>query len=215
MFSINILSYFSICLAKISWIYIIPPLSLPSLSSFSVLDFHWDVFLNFRGEDTRKNFVDHLYYALMRAKIHTFRDDKELPRGATISTELINAIRESRIAIVVFSQGYASSTWCLEELVEIVDCRKTRGQTLFPIFYDMEPSDIRRHTGTFAEAFARHEEQFQTDMERVKRWKEALTEAANCSGFDPKSIANGYYAMNSRAFSFIFICYFLLFSFKC
>jgi hypothetical protein len=211
MFGINILSYFSIYLAKISWIYIIPPLSLPSFSSFSVPDSHWDVFLNFRGEDTRKNFVDHLKHALEQAKIRIFRDDKELPRGATISTELINAIRGSRIAIVVFSQGYASSTWCLDELAEIVDGRKTRGQTLLPIFYHTDPSDIRRHTETFAEAFARHEEQFQTNMERVQRWKEALTEAANCSGFDLKSIANGYYAMDSRAFSFIFICYFLFF----
>jgi hypothetical protein len=62
----------------------------PSPSS----DSHWDVFRhNFRGEDMCKNFVDHLYYALMRAKIHTFQDDKELPRVVTISTELTNAIQ--------------------------------------------------------------------------------------------------------------------------
>ncbi|KAI9215660.1 hypothetical protein POPTR_T002968v4 [Populus trichocarpa] len=32
----------------------------------------YDVFLSFRGEDTRKTFTDHLYTALVQAGIHTF-----------------------------------------------------------------------------------------------------------------------------------------------
>jgi hypothetical protein len=127
--------------------------------------------LSFRGEDTRKNFTDHLYSALVQVGIRTFRDDEELRRGKTISTELLNAIRGSRISIVVFSKGYASSRWCLDELVEIVHCKNTIGHTLLPIFYHVDPSDVRKQTGTFAEAFARHEERFQTDMERVQRWR--------------------------------------------
>jgi hypothetical protein len=165
---------------------------------------NYDVFLSFRGKDTRKNFTDHLYSALVRLGIHTFRDDEELPRGKTISTELLSAIHGSKISIVIFSEGYASSRWCLDELVEIVHCKNTKGHTFFPIFYHVEPSDVRNQTGTFAEAFARHEERFQTDMERVHRWKEALTDAANCSGWDLKCIANGYYAMDSCTFSYFF-----------
>ncbi|KAG6631169.1 disease resistance protein RPV1-like [Carya illinoinensis] len=123
---------------------------------------HWDhdVFLSFRGEDTRKNFTDHLYSALIRAGICTFRDDHELGRGEIISKELINAIRGSRISLVVFSKGHASSRWCLDELVEIVRCTKNNGHTLLPIFYHVKPSAIRKQEGTFAEAFTRHEEQF-------------------------------------------------------
>jgi hypothetical protein len=75
----------------------------------------------------------------------------------------------------------------------------------------MDPSDIQRHTKTFAEAFARHKEQFQTDMEMVQRWKEALTEVANCSSFDLKSITNWYYAIDS--ISCFFIHFYLLFYF--
>ncbi|KAG7949403.1 hypothetical protein I3843_13G061000 [Carya illinoinensis] len=154
---------------------------------------HWDrdVFLSFRGEDTRKNFTDHLYSALVRAGIHTFRDDDELPRGENISTELLNAIRGSRISIVVFSKGYASSKWCLDELAEILNCTKTRGHTLIPIFYRVNPSDIRKQTGTFAKAFTKHEKRFQAEMERVHRWRKALTEATDCAGWDLDSIANG------------------------
>jgi hypothetical protein len=140
--------------------------------------------------------------------IRTFRDDEELPRGENISTELLNAIRGSKIFIVVFSKGYASSKWCLNELVEIVQCKNTIGHTLLPIFYQVEPSDVRKQTGIFAEAFAMHEEQFQTDMEMVQRWREALTKAANYSGWNLESLANGYYAMDSYFFMHFF---FLLF----
>ena len=58
---------------------------MSSSSSSSRLGWHYDVFLSFRGEDTRKNFTDHLYTALQNAGIHTFRDDDELPKGEEIS----------------------------------------------------------------------------------------------------------------------------------
>jgi hypothetical protein len=156
---------------------------------------HWnhDVFLSFRGEDTRKTFTDHLYTALVRVGIHTFRDDDELPRGEHISTELLKAIQGSKVSIVVFSKGYASSSWCLDELVEIIRCKNSIGQTLLPIFYDVNPSDVRKQTGTFAKAFAMHEYRFQVEMERVHKWRAALAEAANYSGWDLQNVANGYY----------------------
>jgi hypothetical protein len=186
--------------------------STATSASFSRPRWNYDVFLSFRGEDTRNNFTGHLYSALVRVGIRTFRDDEELRRGKTISTELLNAIRGSRISIVVFSKGYASSWWCLDELVEIVHCRNTKGHTLLPIFYLVDPSDVRKQAGTFAEAFVRHEEWLQTDMERVQRWRVALTEAANSSGWNLESLANGYYATVSFAFSCFF--FFLFFSFK-
>ncbi|XP_062171135.1 disease resistance protein RUN1-like [Alnus glutinosa] len=160
-------------------------------TSFSRPHCNYDVFLSFRG-DIRKTFIDHLYSNLVQLGIRTFRDDEELPKGGNISTKLLDAIRGSKIFIVVFSQGYASSKWCLDELVEIMQCKNTIGHTLLPIFYDVEPSNVRWQTGTFAKAFAMHEERFQTNMEMVQRWREALTKAANCSGWVLSSLANGY-----------------------
>jgi len=165
----------------------------------------WDVFLSFRGPDTRMNFTDHLRSALVRARIRTFLDDKEIPKGETISTELLNAIQGSKISIVVFSKRYAYSSWCLDELAKIIECRQTIGCTLIPIFYHMDPSDVRQQTGTFAEAFSKHEERFQTNLERVQRWRDALTTAANCSGFHLESTENGYNVTDSCAFSLIFL----------
>ncbi|KAJ7005091.1 disease resistance RPP13-like protein 1 isoform X1 [Populus alba x Populus x berolinensis] len=165
---------------------------MASSSSSSRPGWDYDVFLSFRGEDTRKNFTDHLFTALQKAGIRTFRDDDELRIGEEISLQLLKAIQESKISIVVFSKGYASSTWCLDELEKILDCRHTTGQIVIPVFYDIDPSDIRKQTGSFAEAFDKHEERFKEEMEKVQKWRKALVEAANLSGLDPHSIANGH-----------------------
>ncbi|KAM1881009.1 hypothetical protein ACFX13_002670 [Malus domestica] len=74
----------------------------------------YNVFLSFRGDDTRKNFTGHLYDKLLWRSIRTFKDNPELERGASISPELFRAIEESRFAVVVLSPNYASSSWCLE-----------------------------------------------------------------------------------------------------
>ncbi|XP_022722530.1 TMV resistance protein N-like [Durio zibethinus] len=163
-------------------------------SEASSSGFKWnhDVFLSFRGEDTRKNFSDHLYAALVRHGVVTFRDDDELPRGKDISSELLKAIEESKLSIVVFSKNYASSRWCLDELVKIIECKNTTGQVVIPVFYDIDPSDVRKQIGSYEEAFAKHKERFKDKMERIKKWRKALTEAGNLSGWDLRNMANGY-----------------------
>ncbi|XP_059665291.1 disease resistance protein RUN1-like [Cornus florida] len=155
---------------------------------------NYDVFLSFRGEDTRKHFVDHLYCALEQKGIYAFKDDEKLERGKSISPELIKAIKESRIAIIIFSTNYASSTWCLDELVEIIRCKSTMGQTVLPIFYNVDPSRVRKQKKSFGKAFRKHEEAFGKDDQKVQSWRNALVEAANLSGFEPKKIANGHEA---------------------
>ncbi|XP_076958728.1 TMV resistance protein N-like [Bidens hawaiensis] len=141
-------------------------------------------FLSFRGEDTRNNFVDHLYAALDQAGIYTFKDDKKLQRGKSVSPELMKAIEESMVSVIVFSKNYANSSWCLEELVKIIECQDIMGQRVLPVFYDVDPSDVRGQKGSFQRAFQQHEVKFEDDLEKVKRWREALKTAANLSGWD-------------------------------
>ncbi|TQD78215.1 hypothetical protein C1H46_036216 [Malus baccata] len=143
----------------------------------------YDVFINFRGEDTRRGFVSHLYKALRQKPINTFIDAKELRKGECLS-ELLIAIRESRLSIVVFSQNYASSTWCLKELVEILECHHTKNQIVLPIFYEVDPSDIYQVKGSFAEAFAKHERHSKTNVTEVHSWRSALARASDLSGRD-------------------------------
>ncbi|KAK4279134.1 hypothetical protein QN277_016887 [Acacia crassicarpa] len=145
----------------------------------------YEIFLSFRGEDTRKGFTDHLYHALISRGFRVFRDDEELERGEVISKELLQAIEDSHFAIVVLSKNYASSSWCLNELQHILSSRDNSCQQAFPIFYDVNPSDVRNQKGSFEEAFVGHQ-MLQRDNEVLKNWRESLTKIANLSGWDCK-----------------------------
>nr|XP_028959323.1 protein SUPPRESSOR OF npr1-1, CONSTITUTIVE 1-like isoform X2 [Malus domestica] len=156
-----------------------------SMAASSSSSWKYDVFLNFRGEDTRKIFAGHLYRALNQKAINTFIDAEKLRKGNDLS-ELLSAIEESRLSIVVFSQNYASSTWCLKELVKILACMDTKNQIVVPIFYQVDPSEVRKLKRSFAEAFAQHERESNAEMEEVKSWRSALTRATNLSGWDSR-----------------------------
>ncbi|XP_058214025.1 uncharacterized protein LOC131325669 isoform X2 [Rhododendron vialii] len=150
----------------------------------------YEAYLSFRGVDTNKRFADHLYRALMRKGLSTFRDDDELERGEDIMPELQKAIEGSRVSIIVLSKNYASSRRCLEELVMILKCRSS-GHLILPVFYDVDPSEVRTQTGSLKEAFMRHERRIEMEMGeqkeylkgKVQEWRMALKEVANLAGF--------------------------------
>ncbi|KAK2980736.1 hypothetical protein RJ640_002548 [Escallonia rubra] len=163
--------------------------------------FTYHVFLSFRGEDTRKAFTDHLFTALVQVGFQTFRDDDSIERGNYLNLELPEAIKQSRISIVVLSENYASSTWCLDELVTILECNKMRGNAVLPVFYDVEPSEVRKQMGSFAEAFLRHDNEVEAEgdrqrslelAKRMKGRKAALRQVADLTGMVLKNQADGY-----------------------
>ncbi|GKD55403.1 Toll/interleukin-1 receptor domain-containing protein, partial [Tanacetum coccineum] len=143
-----------------------------STSSSSIPpNFKYDVFLSFRGEDTRKIFVDHLYQALTDKGIYTYKDDGKIEQGKTIDNKLIQSIKDSRFFIIVFSKNYASSSWCLDELVEIMDCQQTAEQIAYPVFFYVEPTQVRKQSGVVKEAFSQHEKK-----EAAGKWRESMKE---------------------------------------
>ncbi|KAG2668208.1 hypothetical protein I3760_15G149500 [Carya illinoinensis] len=115
--------------------------SYSSSSSPSIRPWNHDVFLSFRGEDVRHNFISHLYHALDQRGINTYIDNN-LERGEEISA-LSKAIEGSMISIIVLSRNYAESRWCLDELLKILDCKETMKKIVLPIFYDVDPSEVR------------------------------------------------------------------------
>ncbi|KAL3744249.1 hypothetical protein ACJRO7_013498 [Eucalyptus globulus] len=161
----------------------------PSSSAASKGSNNYDVFLSFRGTDTRNTFVDHLYNNLVDAGICVFKDDDELCEGEEISTNLLEAIKNSKISIPVLSQNYASSNACLQELVQMIECTKNTGQVVLPIFYRVEPADVRHQKGSFREAFSHLRGKY--SEEDVAKWKEALQEVASLKGWESEKIANG------------------------
>ncbi|XP_024045000.1 TMV resistance protein N isoform X2 [Citrus clementina] len=147
----------------------------------------YDVFVSFRGEDTRDNFTSHLYSALCRQNIQTFIDD-QLNRGDEISESVVNAIEASAISVIVFSEGYASSRWCLDEVVKILKCKKEYAQIVIPVFYRVDPSDVRNQTGSFGDSFSKLEERLKENSKKLLTWRNALKEAASLSGFNSLNI---------------------------
>ena len=155
-----------------------------SASSYATCKWEYDVFLNFSGEDTGNTFTIYLYTDLEGKGILTFRGGDKNIKGGKILSELLKAIETSRISVVVFSKNYASSTWCLDELVKISECQRELGQTAFPVFYHVDPYEVRHQIGSFKEVFTKHEEHFKDNIEKVESWRDALTRFAVIFGWD-------------------------------
>ncbi|KAL2966522.1 hypothetical protein AAZX31_16G122400 [Glycine max] len=144
----------------------------------------YDVFLSFRGEDTRRGFTGNLYNVLRERGIDTFIDDEELQKGHEITKALEEAIEKSKIFIIVLSENYASSSFCLNELTHILNFTKGKSdRSILPVFYKVDPSDVRYHRGSFGEALANHEKNLNSNnMEKLQIWKMALQQVSNFSG---------------------------------
>lgn len=142
----------------------------------------YDVFLSFNGKDVRKTAIAYFIQKLNDKRIRAFKGDKS-KRRLLIS----KAIRESSIAVVVFSKNYGSSRLCLNELVEIMKCWDELGQVVIPIFYDVDPSDVWKQIGQFGKGFKRTCKNNTHD--EGQRWSRALTDAAR---FAVESSLNWY-----------------------
>ncbi|XP_027337254.1 disease resistance protein RML1A-like [Abrus precatorius] len=147
----------------------------------------YEVFVSFRGPDVRHGFLSHLNVAFTQKNILAFVDDK-LQRGDEISASLLGAIERSLMSLVIFSENYAFSRWCLDELVKIIDCKRENGQIVVPVFYHVDPSDVRNQRGSYGNALAELEEKY--NLTKAQSWRSALAEAANLSGFHSSNFKN-------------------------
>lgn len=147
----------------------------------------YDVFVSFRGKDIRHGFLSYLTEAFHQKQINAFVDHK-LETGHEIWPSLVEAIEGSSILLTIFSGNYASSRWCLEELVKILECREKYGQTVIPVFYNVYPTEVRHLKRSYEDAFVAHENKY--NLTTVQKWRHALKKAADLSGiksFDYKT----------------------------
>ncbi|XP_042487414.1 disease resistance protein L6-like [Macadamia integrifolia] len=152
----------------------------PQIGSSSSSSSSYDVFINFRDKDTRNTFVGHLYRALKDSGIHVFIDNKDLWKGENIEPKLLRAIKGSKLSIALLSERYAESRWCLLELVQMLECHRINGQIIFPIFFKVNPSDVKNQTGSFEISPQKHGNE---KPETLKTWKKALKVVGDKSGW--------------------------------
>ncbi|GJW90828.1 Toll/interleukin-1 receptor domain-containing protein [Tanacetum coccineum] len=125
--------------------------------------------------------------ALEDRLVRTYKDDITLPKGESVGPALLEDIEESHIVVLVFSKNYADSSWCLDELVHITKCRAKNGHIVMPVFYDVDPSDVRKQKGEFGNAFAKQEAE---NVIKAESWRNVLVDASNISGWEPQNVAN-------------------------
>ncbi|XP_022727907.1 TMV resistance protein N-like [Durio zibethinus] len=141
----------------------------------------YQVFLSFRGADTRLGFTAHLLKHLKNKAINVFFDEEKLEKGKELEPELSAAIATSKISIIVLSEDYASSNSCLKELSKIMECKVTNEQLVLPIFYHVDPSDVRKIAETFKGSFDKHQKKEPDEV--INRWKVAFTKVGSLAGW--------------------------------
>ncbi|QHO54025.1 TMV resistance protein N [Arachis hypogaea] len=144
----------------------------------------YDVFLSFRGKETRSKFISHLYVSLENAGIYVFKDENRLARGENLSISLLKAIGESKTSIIILSPNYAFSRWCLQELEDIMICCRNKTQKVLPVFYHIDPSEVRNQTGKFGQAFDNLMKRYPDKIKgKEQSWRKALREVGCIAGF--------------------------------
>ncbi|XP_056165506.1 disease resistance protein RPV1-like [Syzygium oleosum] len=156
-------------------------------------DDQYDVFLSFRGLDTRKKFTDHLYHRLVSAgtvPFSVFKDDNSIPIGEEFGSQILDAISRSKISIPIISKNYATSKWCLRELIHMIDRKNSMSHIVLPIFYEVKPSDVRYLKGSFGEAFRLSQACF--EEKDIKEGRQALNEVSYLNGWESEKFADGH-----------------------
>ncbi|GAU46781.1 hypothetical protein TSUD_351800 [Trifolium subterraneum] len=161
------------------------PSSQSSFSSSSGSRVTHGVFINFSPKDNSDIFVYDLDVAFAKAGIESYTD-YQLDMGNEL--ELEELLEDAHISILVFSQNYTESSSCLNEMQQIMEYRRNHGHMVMPVFYNVDPSDVRHQRGAFGKKLHATAERRYLDRKlrenMLLSWKSALTQAAGLVGWD-------------------------------
>ncbi|KOM58394.1 hypothetical protein LR48_Vigan11g142800 [Vigna angularis] len=157
---------------------------MDNASSSYKLPRKYDVLINFNGEDIHRKFVSHLNSVLSTVGLTTFLHHHNAVKSTHIQEPILS---RCRVAIVVFTQTYSQSAWCLNQLQQIIKWHETYCRHVLPVYYEIQPSDVRLQKGDFGKALKATAQQTFSGEELedgMSRWSHALTKAANFFGWD-------------------------------
>ncbi|XP_059076410.1 disease resistance protein RPP2B-like [Cryptomeria japonica] len=140
----------------------------------------YHVFINHRGPDVKRTLASLIYHRLEGHGLRVFLDKHELQAGDSLTPAIKSAICSASVQIAIFSKTYAQSAWCLNELLWMFD---SRSSIIIPIFYDIQPSDLRHvDQGAYAGAFQQHREKGRVTIQQLESWISALNKVSAISG---------------------------------
>eukprot|EP00253_Pinus_taeda_P019579 PITA_19579 len=154
----------------------------------------FDIFINHRGPDVKNTFASHLYHRLNSFGLKVFLDREELQQGEYFNSQIEGAIRTASVHVAIFSARYAESTWCLNELLTMLESQGT----IIPVFYHVKPSELRwtkGKDGVYARDLQKLEEKTTDDPQSsgkkprhdsatIEQWRKALSTVSEISGFE-------------------------------
>ncbi|CAL1363864.1 unnamed protein product [Linum trigynum] len=146
-------------------------------------EWEYDVFLCFRGGDTRHGFTSHLMAALCDRKIKAFIDT--MLRKTESIDELLSVLQRSALSIVIFSEKFADSPWCLDEVATIVQSMSKFGHRVLPVFYKVRWADVAGDSGRYSAII---NGELKASSEDNEKWKDALKAVANYAGHTSSAI---------------------------
>ncbi|XP_057831192.2 inactive disease resistance protein RPS4 isoform X4 [Cryptomeria japonica] len=168
---------------------IAPSASTSGRSRVPVKKMPYDVFINHRGPDVKYTVATTLHNTLSVLGFRVFLDSEELEMRDFLPGEIEEAMRSPSLHIAIFSQNYAQSPWCLAELSFIF---KT-GKQIVPIFYHVQPDDVRYAKGVYADALSQHKNKGRYTSKKLEEWKNALNNVSYNAG----------YIINNKEFSMV------------
>lgn len=129
----------------------------------------FQVFINHREPDVKKTLASLIYHRLINCGLSVFLDRDEIRTGDTISFAISTAIQSASLHIAIFSETYAESKWCLDELLCILRSHHKRNTKVIPVFFDVEPTDLRHiENGRYAKAFENHQHKGRFTIEDIQ-----------------------------------------------
>ncbi|PKI56306.1 hypothetical protein CRG98_023325 [Punica granatum] len=128
----------------------------------------YDVFINHRGIDTKRNMASLLYHQLSRLNARPFLDKNTMKPGDNLFKGIENAIRDCKVGVAVFSPHYGESYYCLLELALMMEYKKK----IIPVFFDIMPAELQivDHEGIYC------------TPDELERFNRALEEAKSSAG---------------------------------
>ncbi|KAH7388598.1 hypothetical protein KP509_16G083300 [Ceratopteris richardii] len=156
---------------------------------------YYQVFLCHRGPDAKRTIVNALHEKLKSKGISSFVD-YEIEDGTEIKPHIVKAIENSLFFIIILSPHFASSKWCLDEVVQIMNVKNSGGSShsppnVLPVFYNVEPFEVRyQKSDSMWDLFKVKRSSW--DLSKVKRsteeqrkiWSEALRKLSLIKGIE-------------------------------
>lgn len=143
----------------------------------------FQVFINHRGPDVKKTLASLIYHRLINCGLSVFLDRDEIRTGDSITLAISTAIQSASLHIAIFSETYAESSWCLDEVYWIMRSHHKRNTKVIPVFFDVQPTDLRYiERGRYAKAFENHQLKGRVTIDIIQKWKRALIKASHISG---------------------------------